>query len=208
MVELMVVVQIRVADLEIQEVVMRHVVVDIDLKGLVANFPSLSHKGYLVTSVVEEVLETSMCRSDNRNTLCLLELTLQFMATRFDCYCRGTKGALGPNGPRGKSILHCHLEDSWIGTQCDMWATNILLQGLPKDIYSLINHYTIAKDIWEQCEDAPGRFRIKEMTRESHALNSKFVNNMLPEWGRFVTAVKLNRGLRESNYDQLYACLK
>ncbi|GKE56276.1 retrovirus-related pol polyprotein from transposon TNT 1-94, partial [Tanacetum coccineum] len=34
-------------------------------------------------------------------------------------------------------------------------------------------------------------------------LNSKFVNNMLPEWGRFVTAMKLNRGLRDSNYDQL-----
>nr|GFD21339.1 retrovirus-related Pol polyprotein from transposon TNT 1-94 [Tanacetum cinerariifolium] len=34
-------------------------------------------------------------------------------------------------------------------------------------------------------------------------LNSKFVNNMLPEWGRFVTAVKLDRGLRDSNYDQL-----
>nr|GEX52133.1 hypothetical protein [Tanacetum cinerariifolium] len=39
-------------------------------------------------------------------------------------------------------------------------------------------------------------------------LNSKFVNNMLPEWGRFVTAVKLNRGLRDSNYDQLYAYIK
>ncbi|GJR56384.1 hypothetical protein Tco_1406905 [Tanacetum coccineum] len=39
-------------------------------------------------------------------------------------------------------------------------------------------------------------------------LNSKFVNNMFPEWGRFVTAVKLNRGLRDSNYDQLYAYLK
>nr|GEW66820.1 hypothetical protein [Tanacetum cinerariifolium] len=39
-------------------------------------------------------------------------------------------------------------------------------------------------------------------------LNSKFVNNMLPEWGRFVTAVKLNRGLKHSNYDQLYAYLK
>nr|GFB64673.1 retrovirus-related Pol polyprotein from transposon TNT 1-94 [Tanacetum cinerariifolium] len=39
-------------------------------------------------------------------------------------------------------------------------------------------------------------------------LNSKFVNNMLPEWGRFVTAVKLNRGLRDSNYNQLYAYLK
>ncbi|GJR39275.1 hypothetical protein Tco_1214959 [Tanacetum coccineum] len=54
----------------------------------------------------------------------------------------------------------------------------------PKDIYSLINHYTDAKDIWDN-------------------LNSKFVNNMLPEWGRFVTAVKLNKGLRDSNYDQL-----
>ncbi|GJU17452.1 hypothetical protein Tco_1145418 [Tanacetum coccineum] len=38
--------------------------------------------------------------------------------------------------------------------------------------------------------------------------NSKFVNNMLPEWGRFVIAVKLNRGLKTSNYDQLYAYLK
>nr|GFC05511.1 hypothetical protein [Tanacetum cinerariifolium] len=33
-------------------------------------------------------------------------------------------------------------------------------------------------------------------------------NIMLPEWGRFVTAVKLNRGLRDSNDDQLYAYLK
>nr|GEV60665.1 retrovirus-related Pol polyprotein from transposon TNT 1-94 [Tanacetum cinerariifolium] len=39
-------------------------------------------------------------------------------------------------------------------------------------------------------------------------LNLKFVNNMLPEWGRFMTAVKLNRGLRDSSYDQLYAYLK
>ncbi|GKB84362.1 hypothetical protein Tco_0956634 [Tanacetum coccineum] len=31
---------------------------------------------------------------------------------------------------------------------------------------------------------------------------------MLPEWDRFVTAVKLNRGLETSNYDQLYAYLK
>ncbi|GJV19342.1 hypothetical protein Tco_1368362 [Tanacetum coccineum] len=38
--------------------------------------------------------------------------------------------------------------------------------------------------------------------------NSKFVNNMLPEWSRFITEVKLNRGLKESNCDQLYAYLK
>ncbi|GJV77359.1 retrovirus-related pol polyprotein from transposon TNT 1-94 [Tanacetum coccineum] len=47
-----------------------------------------------------------------------------------------------------------------------------------------------------------------KMTMSKMQLNSKFVNNMLPEWGRFVTAVKLNRGLRDSNYNQLYAYLK
>ncbi|GJT76322.1 retrovirus-related pol polyprotein from transposon TNT 1-94 [Tanacetum coccineum] len=42
-----------------------------------------------------------------------------------------------------------------------------------------------------------------KITMSRMQLNSMFVNNMLPEWGRFVTAVKLNRGLRDSNYDQL-----
>nr|GEW22995.1 putative reverse transcriptase domain-containing protein [Tanacetum cinerariifolium] len=47
-----------------------------------------------------------------------------------------------------------------------------------------------------------------KMTMFRMQLNSKFVNNMLPKWGRFVTAVKLNRGLRDSNCDQLYAYMK
>nr|GEV11378.1 hypothetical protein [Tanacetum cinerariifolium] len=42
-----------------------------------------------------------------------------------------------------------------------------------------------------------------KMTMPRMQLNSKFFNNMLPEWGRFITAVKLNRALKESNYDQL-----
>ncbi|GJR38637.1 hypothetical protein Tco_1214321 [Tanacetum coccineum] len=128
------------------------------------------------------------------------------------------------------------------------WATNIILQGLPKDIYSLINHYTDAKDIWdnvkmllegselikedresqlyddfehfrqnkgETIHDYYVRFaklindmRNIKMTMSKIQLNSKFVNNMLPEWGRFVTAVKLNKALKDSNFDQLYAYLK
>ncbi|GJY33203.1 hypothetical protein Tco_0417672 [Tanacetum coccineum] len=112
----------------------------------------------------------------------------------------------------------------------------------------LINHYTDAKDIWDnvkmllevsklteddhesQLYDDFEHFRQNKgetiheyyirftklindirnikMTMPRMQLNSKFVNNMLPEWGRFVTAVKLNRGLKESNYDQLYAYLK
>nr|GFA05033.1 integrase, catalytic region, zinc finger, CCHC-type, peptidase aspartic, catalytic [Tanacetum cinerariifolium] len=42
-----------------------------------------------------------------------------------------------------------------------------------------------------------------KMTMSTMQLNSKFMNNMLPEWDRFVTAIKLNRGLKDSNYDQL-----
>ncbi|GJZ97050.1 hypothetical protein Tco_0669384 [Tanacetum coccineum] len=55
------------------------------------------------------------------------------------------------------------------------------------------------------CEDA--LWKALEINTK-RTVNSKFVNNMFPEWGRFVTAVKLNRGLRDSNYDQLYAYLK
>ncbi|GJY86691.1 hypothetical protein Tco_0500717 [Tanacetum coccineum] len=43
-----------------------------------------------------------------------------------------------------------------------------------------------------------------KMTMSRMQLNSKFVNNMLPEWSRFITEVKLNRGLKESNFDQLF----
>ncbi|GJT74106.1 hypothetical protein Tco_1040831 [Tanacetum coccineum] len=102
-------------------------------------------------------------------------------------------------------------------------ATNILLQGFPKDIYSLINHYTDAKDIWDNVKMLLKGLELKKEDRESQLyddfehfcqnkgetihdyyvrfaklindmrnikmtmsrmqLNSKFVNNMLPEWG-------------------------
>ncbi|GJY25386.1 hypothetical protein Tco_0400112 [Tanacetum coccineum] len=47
-----------------------------------------------------------------------------------------------------------------------------------------------------------------KMTMSKIQLNSKFVNNMLPKWGRFVTAVKLNKGLKDSNFDQHMLYLK
>ncbi|GJX78530.1 hypothetical protein Tco_0326679 [Tanacetum coccineum] len=37
-----------------------------------------------------------------------------------------------------------------IQADCDMKATNIILQGLPTDIYSLVNHHRVAKDLWER----------------------------------------------------------
>ncbi|GJT41979.1 integrase, catalytic region, zinc finger, CCHC-type containing protein [Tanacetum coccineum] len=35
---------------------------------------------------------------------------------------------------------------------CDRKATNIILQGLPADIYSLMNHHRVAKDLWERVQ--------------------------------------------------------
>ncbi|GJS64046.1 retrovirus-related pol polyprotein from transposon TNT 1-94 [Tanacetum coccineum] len=169
------------------------------------------------------------------------------MGTFRETLSEGDEGALhlGPERARVYSDLSPEDKERY---NADIRATNILLQGLPKDIYTLINHYTDAKDIWDNVkmllegseltkEDRESQLydefepfrqnkgetiheyyvrftklindmRNIKMTMPRMQLNSKFVNNMLPEWGRFVTAVKLNRGLRDSNYDQLYAYLK
>nr|GEU37267.1 hypothetical protein [Tanacetum cinerariifolium] len=37
-----------------------------------------------------------------------------------------------------------------VQADCDMKATNIILQGFPTDIYSLVNHHRVAKDLWER----------------------------------------------------------
>ncbi|GKB46741.1 hypothetical protein Tco_0897494 [Tanacetum coccineum] len=39
-----------------------------------------------------------------------------------------------------------------IQADCDLKATNIILQGLPSDIYSLVNHHRVAKDLWERIQ--------------------------------------------------------
>nr|GEY87301.1 hypothetical protein [Tanacetum cinerariifolium] len=63
-------------------------------------------------------------------------------------------------------------------------------------------------DYYVQFDKLINDMRNIKMIMSRMQLNSKFVNNMLPEWGRFVTAAKLNRGPRDSNYDQLYTYLK
>ncbi|GKE44675.1 hypothetical protein Tco_1471959 [Tanacetum coccineum] len=36
-----------------------------------------------------------------------------------------------------------------IQVDCDMKVTNIILQGLPTNIYSHVNHHRVSKDLWE-----------------------------------------------------------
>ncbi|GJR50359.1 hypothetical protein Tco_1400880 [Tanacetum coccineum] len=101
---------------------------------------------------------------------------------RIRLYCRGKENGVNivksiDEGPFQMGTFWETLAEDKERYNADIRATNILLQGLPKDIYTLINHYTDANDIWDNVK-------------------------MLLE------AVKLNRGLRDSNYDQLYAYLK
>nr|GEV85855.1 hypothetical protein [Tanacetum cinerariifolium] len=53
---------------------------------------------------------------------------------------------LGPEHNRVFADLTLEEKDKY---KADIRATNIILQSLPKDIYTLINHYTDAKDIWD-----------------------------------------------------------
>ncbi|GJU33783.1 retrovirus-related pol polyprotein from transposon TNT 1-94 [Tanacetum coccineum] len=68
------------------------------------------------------------------------------MGIFWETLAEGNEGALhlGPERPRVYSDLSPEDKERY---NADIQATNILLQGLPKDIYSLINHYTDAKDM-------------------------------------------------------------
>ncbi|GJY80595.1 hypothetical protein Tco_0493346 [Tanacetum coccineum] len=70
------------------------------------------------------------------------------MGTIRDTLTEGGEGALHL-GPELLNNLSAEEKERY---KADIRATNILLQGKLKDIYSLINHYTDAKDIWETVE--------------------------------------------------------
>nr|GEV75299.1 retrovirus-related Pol polyprotein from transposon TNT 1-94 [Tanacetum cinerariifolium] len=120
---------------------------------------------------------------------------------------------------------------------CDVQATNIILHGLPPDVYVLVNHQKAAKDIWDivkmlmkgtelsyqerECrlynlfdkfahvsdETLINDMHTIGMTMQQVQVNTKFLNALLLEWSKFITDVKLAKSLYTTNYDQLYAYL-
>ncbi|GKC38997.1 hypothetical protein Tco_1051381 [Tanacetum coccineum] len=82
-----------------------------------------------------------------------------------------------------------------IQADCDLKATNIILQGLPSDVYSLVNHHRVTKDLWE---------RIQLLMQ----VNTKFLNSLPPELSKFMIDVKLVKDLHTTNFDQLNAYLE
>ncbi|GJV03512.1 hypothetical protein Tco_1337081 [Tanacetum coccineum] len=103
------------------------------------------------------------------------------MGTVSDVIAGGTEGAV-QQGPVRARVLNDLSAEEKERYKADIRATNILLQGIPKDIYSLINHYT----------------------RQRHLENVK----MILEGSELTKDDRESQGLKESNFDQLYAYLK
>ncbi|GJW27662.1 retrovirus-related pol polyprotein from transposon TNT 1-94 [Tanacetum coccineum] len=78
-----------------------------------------------------------------------------------------------------------------IQTDCDMKATNIILQGLSANIYSLER----------ECKLYNSFDKFTHIKGES-------LHNLPPEWSKFVTDVKLVKDLHTTNFDQLHAYLE
>ncbi|GJW63443.1 hypothetical protein Tco_0115327 [Tanacetum coccineum] len=72
--------------------------------------------------------------------------------------------------------------------------------SLPTDIYSLVNHHRVAKDLWERVQLLMQGTSLTKQERECKLLP--------PEWSKFVTDVKLVKDLHTTNFDQLHAYLE
>nr|GEV21966.1 hypothetical protein [Tanacetum cinerariifolium] len=90
-----------------------------------------------------------------------------------------------------------------IQAECDVKATNIILQGLPPEVYALVSTHKVTKELWEKIQMLMHRTSLTKLERE---LNTKFLNTLPLEWSKFVTDVKLVRDLH-TTVDQLHAYL-
>nr|GEW70900.1 hypothetical protein [Tanacetum cinerariifolium] len=131
---------------------------------------------------------------------------------------------------------------------CDLKAANIVLLGLPPDVFALFNHHKVSKEIWDrvkllmqgtsltkqerECKlydefdklthvkgetlytyylrfaQLINEMNTINMTMKTVQVNTKFLNSLPYECGKFVTNVKLARDLHTSSFDQLYGYLE
>nr|GEW44537.1 hypothetical protein [Tanacetum cinerariifolium] len=59
-------------------------------------------------------------------------------------------------------------EGQQLHDDCDVQATNIILHGLPPDVYALVNHQEAAKDIWDRVKLLMKGTELSYQEREGH----------------------------------------
>ncbi|GJY65662.1 retrovirus-related pol polyprotein from transposon TNT 1-94 [Tanacetum coccineum] len=91
-----------------------------------------------------------------------------------------------------------------IQADCDIKATNIILQGLPPEVYALVRNHKVSKEL---CARIQLLMQGISLTKQERELNTKFLNTLPPKWSKFVTDVNLVRDLHTTNVDQLHAYL-
>ncbi|GJY75311.1 hypothetical protein Tco_0480427 [Tanacetum coccineum] len=105
-----------------------------------------------------------------------------------------------------------------IQADCDIKATNIILQGLPPEVYALVSNHKVAKELWERIQLLMQGTSLTKQERECKLYDEfdkfaykkgkhYFLNTLPPEWSKFVTDVKLVWDLHTTNIDQLHAYL-
>nr|GEV92254.1 hypothetical protein [Tanacetum cinerariifolium] len=105
-----------------------------------------------------------------------------------------------------------------IQADCDIKAPNIILQGLPPEVYALERECKLYDEFdkfaykkGETLREFYLRFslllndmNIYNMKLEQFQVNTKFLNTLPLEWNKFVTDVKLVHDLHTTNNDQLH----
>ncbi|GKC64722.1 hypothetical protein Tco_1097320 [Tanacetum coccineum] len=86
-----------------------------------------------------------------------------------------------------------------IQADCDMKATNIILQGeIECKLYDAFDKFTHIK----------GETLYKYYLRFTQLIHDMNIYSLPPEWSKFVTDVKLVKDLHSTNFDQLHAYLE
>nr|GEX35475.1 hypothetical protein [Tanacetum cinerariifolium] len=107
-----------------------------------------------------------------------------------------------------------------IQVDCDVKATNIILQGLSPEVYVLVSNHKVAEELWERIQLLMQGTSLTKQEREcklydefdkfaynkgehyeQFQVNTKFLNTLPPEWSKFMTDVKLVRDLHITNVD-------
>ncbi|GJS34794.1 hypothetical protein Tco_0533176 [Tanacetum coccineum] len=88
-----------------------------------------------------------------------------------------------------------------IQDNCNCKATNIILQGLPPDVYAIVNHHkgeTLYQYYWRFAQ-LINNMNVINMSMRPVQVNTKFLNSLPPEWSLVVPV--FNQG------DDLIVCL-
>nr|GEW66791.1 DUF4219 domain-containing protein/UBN2 domain-containing protein [Tanacetum cinerariifolium] len=95
----------------------------------------------------------------------------------------------------------------------DRLARPLLIQGLPNDIYSLIDSNETAKTYGMLLKGRCVVLMINDLKKccykkDNCELNYKFLNNLQPKWKQYGTLMRQTKNLMDINIDALYNILK